>query len=437
MSPPGPTVGRVGPRRNLALIPYHQGLASAYVWLPVMVLFTRSRFGLGQALVLSALYYLSVVVLEVPSGWMSDRLGRVVTLRVAAACWVVAQACLLLGDDSFPVIVAGQFFLAGGFAGLSGTDVTFHYDTLESLGRAVEYPARQARVAAIGFATTAVSALVGGAVALIELRAVFALALVLALAQLGVTFSLADPVPSDPALSDPALSGPGIESAPAAEAALVGQLRRCLAYLRAPFLGWIFGYGVALVTLEHVAVSVLQPWLTELTGGTATDIGSTPALSGLVFAAVALVGAGAARSSDPLARRFGTVPTLLGLGVLSAVIVTVMARWVGPAVLVLVAFRSAQGAAAPVLISDAVSARVQRQHRATLLSLNSLAGRLVWGIILLVVGGGTSDDVPRTLTILAIVAWSMVGLTIGGAVILGRQYWSVGQARAGPTPEPG
>ena len=70
--------------RNLRLIPLHQALISSFVWLPVFVLFTRARFDLDGALVLASLYYLFVVALEVPSGWMSDRVGRVLTLRVAA-----------------------------------------------------------------------------------------------------------------------------------------------------------------------------------------------------------------------------------------------------------------------------------------------------------------------------------------------------------------
>ena len=36
------------------------------------------------------------------------------------------------------------------------------------------------------------------------------------------------------------------------------QLGVCLAYLRRPWLAWLFGYGIALVTLEHVAESVLD-----------------------------------------------------------------------------------------------------------------------------------------------------------------------------------
>lgn len=212
-------------------------------------------------------------------------------------------------------------------------------DTLEAVGRSTEYPARQARVASIGFAV----------------------ALVLAVVQLVVAFRLAEAEGHGRALGSSSDGNPAVATEALLVGGLSGQLRRSVGSLQEPFLAWIFAYGVTMVTLEHVAASVLQPWLTELNDGTATDIGATPLLSGVVFAVVALVGAVAARSSDPLARRFGVVPTLLGLGVLSAVIVASMAIWVAPAVLLLVAFRSAQGAAAPVLISDAISRRVERQ----------------------------------------------------------------------------
>ncbi len=378
--------------RSLRLIPIHQGLASAYFWIPIMVLFTRARFDLDGAIFLSAFYYLSVVALEVPSGWMSDRLGRVVTLRVAAVGWVVAQLCFLVGGESLAVIAVGQFFLAVGFASLSGTDVTFHYDTLESLGRAAEYADRQARVSSIGYVVAATSALTGGALGLIDLRLAFAAALIAACAQFLLTLRLVEP----PVLSSAAL--------------IDRQLRRCLAYLKDRYLGWIFGYGILMVVLEHVAFTTLQPWLTEVLDQTADALGSTPLVSGILMAGVAFVGAAAARLSAPMARRFGTVPVLLGLALLSAVIVTTMAIWFSLAVLVLVALRSVQGAAAPVLISAAVAPRVNREQRATLLSLNSLAGRLAYGLVLLAASGLAEDNVPLVLRFLSTVAWLCVGV---------------------------
>lgn len=388
--------------RTIRLIPVHQGLAGAYVWLPVAVLFTRARFDLDGALLLGSIYYLSVVALEVPSGWMSDRVGRVLTLRGAALSWVVANCCFFLGGDSFVVFAIGQFFLAGGFASLSGTDVSLHYDALEAAGRAGEYARRQARVSSLGFVVTAASAVLGGLIGMVNLRLAFLAALVFAICQFGVTLMLREP----PGQSQPA-------------GMITGQLRHCFGYLRRRFLGWIFFYGIAMVTLEHVAVTVLQPWLTEVLNRPATDVGSTPLFSGLVYAGFSLVGAMAARVSAPLAERFGTVSVLVGLAGLSATIVTGMALWVSAAVLVLVAFRSAQGAAAPVLISAAVAPLVERGHRATLLSLNSLAGRLVYGLLLAAVSSIVADDVQRVLSIFAILAWVLVIILIGTAALVG------------------
>ena len=158
-----------------------------------MVLFTRARFDLDGALVLSSIYYFSVVALEVPSGWMSDRLGRVITLRIAAASWIVSHLLFLFGDDHFWLIALAQFFLAAGFASLSGTDVTFHYDTLEALDIENEFPNREAKVSSIGYVATAAAALVGGALGLIDLRLAFAASLLLSIAQLAVALRLQEP----------------------------------------------------------------------------------------------------------------------------------------------------------------------------------------------------------------------------------------------------
>lgn len=380
--------------RNVRLIPIHLALSRSLVWISVMVLFTRARFDLDGALVLSSIYYFAVVVLEVPSGWMSDRLGRVVTVRVAAVSWIVSHALFLIGDDRFWIIAIAQCFLAGGFASLSGTDVTLHYDTLEALGDDEKFRRRESRVSSLAYYATAASALLGGVIGLVDLRLAFAASLVFAIAQLAVAMRFNEP--------------PGEHHADS----LATQLALCGRYLRGRFLGWIFFYGILLVTLEHVAFSLMQPWLTEVLGRAGDDVGATPLFAGVVFAATAVVGAWWAAASAPVAERFGTVATLIGLGVISATIVTGMALWTHAAVLVLALFRSAQGAAAPVLISAAVSPLVERRHRATLLSLNSLAGRLGWGLILLLVSTDAADDVQGTIQVFAWIAWIMVAVLL-------------------------
>lgn len=385
---------------NLKLIPVHEALTRAMVWLPIFVLFTRARFGLDGALELAAVYYFFVVAIEVPSGWMSDRVGRVPTLRLAAVAWIAAHGCFIFGDDRFVVIVAGQLMLAVGFAFLSGTDVALHYDSLEALERGHEYAGRQARVASLGYAATAASAILGGLLGLVDLRLTFVVALALAAVQFVVASRFVEP---------PKLGKAETFSL---------QILDCLRYLKGRYLGWLFFYGIALVTLEHVAFTLMQPWLTDALDRTAENLGATPLLAGIVFAVVAAVGSLAARASAPLAERLGTVEVLLLLAALSATIVSGMALTFSLALIVLVAFRSAQGAAAPVLISAAVAPRVGQQHRATLLSLNSLAGRFGYGAILWRVSDRIEDDTRGVLRILATLSWVLVVVLIVTAVFV-------------------
>lgn len=383
--------------RNLRLFWTHEALSSSMVSLPVFVLFTRDNFGVSGALQIASLTYLFIVILEVPSGWMSDWLGRVPTLSVAAVAFAVGQACFLLGGSSFAVIVIGQLFVSAGYAFISGTNVSFHYDTLEGLGRSAEYVDRQARVAALSYVVRAGTALLGGALGYIDLRIPFAVALVLAILQFAVTRQFAEP--SGGAQAD----------------AFVRQIGQCLSYLREGFMAWIFFYGIALVVLEHVAFTLMQPWLTEALGKSPDELGATPLLSGLLFAVVAVVGAGAARASAPAAARFGIVQTLVALGAVSAIIVTGMALSYSILVLALVALRSVQGAAAPVLISAAVAPRTNQEHRATLLSLNSLAGRLGYGALLWLLAVGAEDDPRPFLRTTSVISWVLVAVLLATA----------------------
>ena len=394
--------------RNLRLIPWHELLVRTNPWIAIFVLFTRSNFDLDGAVRLAGLYYLCVVIFEVPSGWMSDRLGRALTLRIAGAAWVLCQLCFILGADSFTVIAIGQGLLALGYASLSGTDVTFHFDTLEALGRQSEYGERQARVASRGLVFGGAGALLGGALGLADLRLAFAASMVLAVAQFVLAMRL----------SEPPRSGE--------TAGLFRQIGECLAYLRQISLAWIFGYGIAMVVLEHVAFTLLQPWLTDALDKTPDELGNTPLLSGALIAVVSLIGAVFARSSMRMSNAFGLNTTLIGLGALSALIVTTMAISTSMAVIAVIAFRSAQGSAAPVLISAAVAPKLEQRHRATFLSLDSLAGRLSYGTILLVVATDIDDNVGEGLTRLSIISWVIVSATAISALIVRRRARSLG-----------
>ena len=81
--------------RNLRLYPWFKFFQGLYFWHAVWFLYFQSELSAAEAVLLYAIYDVGALALEVPSGYMSDRLGRRVTL-IAAAASGLAGAMLLV-----------------------------------------------------------------------------------------------------------------------------------------------------------------------------------------------------------------------------------------------------------------------------------------------------------------------------------------------------
>lgn len=382
-------------QRNLSLLPRYSIASSWLPWQPIIALFVTESFGVDTLLTLTAIMYFGVVVAEVPSGWMSDRLGRVITLRVAALLWVVGLVVLLVSPGSFVLLAIGQVFMAMGFAAMSGTDVSFHYDTLEALGIEEEFEVRQSHLKSLAYLSVALSAVAGGAVGLLDLRLAFVLSLIVVLWQLLLVSQFQEP----PRSGGPA---PGFAE----------QLRSCARYLRRPLLRWILLYWVAMVLLEHAAHTLSQPYLTEALGQSPQDLGATSLVVGLIFASFGIGGSAAAAATPAIRRRLGFFGALLAFGLVSAFIVSAMALVIALPVAILLVFRSVQGAAAPIVLTAAVAPLVDQAQRATYLSLHSLAGRLFYGSLLFGISRAVGDSLDASLTVLSAVSWGAIALVV-------------------------
>ena len=155
--------------RNVALYPFFRMAADGYAWITVFFLYMSQTLPLDQVIQLSSVYYLSVFVLEVPSGYFSDRVGRRTTLLMSAAALLVSYSCFIVGG-SFAWFATGQFFLAAGIALQSGTDTAFHYDSLKALGCEHEYAPREAHAEQWAMIMLALATLAGGLLGMIDLR---------------------------------------------------------------------------------------------------------------------------------------------------------------------------------------------------------------------------------------------------------------------------
>lgn len=357
--------------RNIRLYPVYRAAADAMAWLPIFFLYFSEHLTLPEVLLLEAVYYIAVVITEVPSGYLSDLVGRCRTLLLSCIALLAGYVCFLLSSE-FAGFAAGQILIACSMAFRSGTDTAFHYESLQVLGRAEEYGDREAIAGKYGFASTAVAALAGGILGSIDLSLPYYLSLLAAGVSLYITLCFTEPASEN---SNAATS--------AADSNFFDQLGSCIAYLKHPLILWLFIYSMYMTTFVHIPYEFYQPYLHLLDDRNQLAGISSPLMAGVLFALTAIVASVSSAYSMRWQRSIGLMPLLTGAAAIELFIIAAMAILLHPLIALLVILRSGPMAVVTAPTNAAIAPHIANQQRATFLSLQSLAGRLAFAIVLL------------------------------------------------------
>ena len=388
---------------NIRLYPWFRAASDGHAWITVFFLYMSQSLPLEQVIELSAVYYLSVFVLEVPSGYFSDRIGRRSTLLIAAGALIGSYSCFIVGAG-FWWFAAGQFLLAAGIAMQSGTDTAFHYDSLRALGREREYARREASAEQWGLVMLALATLSGGLLGLIDLRLAYVFSLLSASVMALLVWRFTEPKHADETIALPQ--------------SFVTVVLSCIGRLRDPLLGWIFLVVIMLYAMAHIVYEFYQPYITLLQLPLLEASTHAPLISGLVISISMFGGALGARASISWQSRLGLVGVLAAASFIQLGLVAAMAFALSPAVLALVSLRNFPMALVHAPVRAAIAPRITRQQRATYLSLQGLAERLFFALLLLGLAAdlepGAPINEPTLLGILTTTLW--IGLA--GALLL-------------------
>jgi hypothetical protein len=379
---------------NVRLYPWFRAASSGHAWITVFFLYMSQSLPLEQVIELSAVYYLSVFVLEVPSGYFSDRIGRRSTLLIAAGALIGSYSCFIVGAG-FWWFAAGQFLLAAGIAMQSGTDTAFHYDSLRALGREREYARREASAEQWGMVMLALATLSGGLLGLIDLRLAYVFSLLSASVMALLVWRFTEPKHADETIALPQ--------------SFVTVVSSCIGRLRDPLLGWIFLVVIMLYSMAHIVYEFYQPYITLLQLPLLEASTHAPLISGLVISISMFGGALGARASISWQSRLGLVGLLAAASFIQLGLVAAMAIALSPAVLALVSLRNFPMALVHAPVRAAIAPRITRQQRATYLSLQGLAERLFFALLLLSLAAdlepGAPINEPTLLGILTSTLW--------------------------------
>jgi len=166
---PGRCLLMEGIKRNIRLFHVYMFLNRLEMWEPIVVLLVLSRgFSLTQYALLDSLWYLSTLVFEIPTGAVTDRYGKRISLLISALTQSASFLLLAFGRSFLLLALSNVLW---GFASSfeTGTSSAFIYDSLKQVNREGEYRRVMGRNTTLVFLASALGSIVAGLLGGIDL----------------------------------------------------------------------------------------------------------------------------------------------------------------------------------------------------------------------------------------------------------------------------
>lgn len=383
-------------RRNIYML-YLIKIAKWFMLtMPIIVLFFREHgLGMKDVLILQAIYSVTVVFMEIPSGYLADIWGRRKTLILGSVLGVCGFAVYSF-SYGFSGFLAAQLFLGAGQSFIGGCDSAMLYDSLKSVRKEKLYLKYEGRVLSIGNFAETIAAVLGGFLAEISLRTPFYW-------QTGVAF-IAVPAAIllvEPMRKDKILKGGFSHVLGLVKYAVVTNI-----YLRNLI---IFSGVIGCATLSMAWL--LQPYLKQYLAFSEYQIGITWGALNLTVGLTTLI---AHRIEKRISRK--NIILFISLSV-SLCFITIWSTANLLVIPVLFFFYFTRGIATPVL-KDWVNRLCDQNMRATVLSLRNFVIRIIFAGFGPFIGWYADLYSLNAAMFLSGIIFFIFGLAIGILVIL-------------------
>ncbi|MCA9882165.1 MAG: MFS transporter [Anaerolineae bacterium] len=347
--------------RNIRLLSWFNFWTDFRPYAPIAIIYfaqVSGSYALGMSVY--SIVMLAQAIFEVPTGILSDRVGRKMTIVYGAVAAVIGMAFYAIGGTYLALVIGGILEgLARSF--YSGNNEALLFDTVTEMGERTNYHEYLGKTSSMCQFALAISALLGGFIAAVSFRIVMWVSVIPMVLALFVSFRLIEPQ---------------IHSAKSGNvfSHLAEAIRH---FMRNPRLRLLsitsilsFAIGEASWLFRSVFIEMLWPvWAI----GLAQMIGNITAAISFYFA-------------GPLIRRFGEFKLLVGgkiFGEAVNLIGLLLSSVVSPA---LMSSGSIFFGVNTVARGNLVQQEFSDEQRATMGSLNSFAGSLVFAAFSLLLG---------------------------------------------------
>ena len=163
------------------------------LYMPIVVPFYESNgLTMKDIMLLQAIYSIAIVVLEIPSGYLADVIGRRKTLIIGAVFGTIGFATYNFSYGFWGFLLA-EVILGLGQSCISGADSAMLYDSLLEKGEEKQYTRFEGRITSLGNIAEAIAGIIGGLLATITLRAPYFAQAFVAFIALPAAITLVEP----------------------------------------------------------------------------------------------------------------------------------------------------------------------------------------------------------------------------------------------------
>ena len=125
--------------KNIKTYYLYSTFAELLILGPILVLFLVAKgLSFTEIMVLQSISTIAVVLFEVPTGAVADKIGRKESLLLGSLLWAVSLGNYVVGN-SFPMFMLAEVIFSLGATFKSGADNALIYDSLKVMGREKEF----------------------------------------------------------------------------------------------------------------------------------------------------------------------------------------------------------------------------------------------------------------------------------------------------------
>jgi len=164
------------------------------LFMPIVVLFYKDNgLEMRHIFILQAIYSVSIVTLEIPSGYLADAMGRKITLVLGVILGFFGFLTYSFSYGFIGFLIA-EIILGLGQSLISGADSAMLYDSLLEIGKKDRYIKFEGRMVSIGNFAEAIAGILGGLLATLSFRYPYYAQTIVALCGIPAALLLVEPI---------------------------------------------------------------------------------------------------------------------------------------------------------------------------------------------------------------------------------------------------